>query len=216
MPADLQEAGDDAEALLQAIGYAAFACRKDFVCSNSRPSGDVKPPRLCHQQSHTQALPPTPVVCRRVAGFKRTARQSRASSQRAIPRSCHASLRASSIRPTRSSSIPPPRSRSGIPFAASFRTPLPRTLFASIGYVSQPKADTRNGYFVRAEVAGGRLGVEAHSPSQRCCTRLFLLLQSPVPWMRGADLFDLLRTSPSASATDLRLALKVRMLEFQD
>ena len=30
MPADLQEAGDDAEALLQAIGYAAFALPEGF------------------------------------------------------------------------------------------------------------------------------------------------------------------------------------------
>ena len=44
----------------------------------------------------------------------------------------------------------------------------PRELYcASIGYVTQPKADKRKNYFVRAEIAGPRLGVKRiHLPSQ--------------------------------------------------
>jgi hypothetical protein len=92
----------------------------------------------------------------------------------------------------------------------------PRELhFASIGYVTQPKADTRNGYFVRAEVAGGRLGVKRiHLPSD-AVRDYFYFSNRRCPGFEEQTLFDLVRTSPSASPTDLRLALKVRMLEFQ-
>jgi hypothetical protein len=92
----------------------------------------------------------------------------------------------------------------------------PRELyFASIGYVTQPKADTRNGYFVRAEVAGGRLGVKRiHLPGD-AVRDYFYFSNRRYPGCEEQTLFDLLRTSPSASPTDLRLALKVRMLEFE-
>jgi hypothetical protein len=93
----------------------------------------------------------------------------------------------------------------------------PRELyFASIGYVTQPKADTHNGYFVRAEVAGGRLGVKRiHLPSH-VVRDYFYFSNRRCPGCEELTLFDLLRTSPLASPTDLRLALKVRMLEFQN
>src|SRR5438105_5024098 len=80
--------------------------------------------------------------------------------------------------------------------------------FASIGYVTQPKADKRNEYFVHAEVVDARLGVKRiHLPSDAVRDYFYF----PNRRRRGIEeetLFDLLRTTPSASPTALRLARK--------
>lgn len=92
----------------------------------------------------------------------------------------------------------------------------PRELyFASIGYVTQPKTDKRNSYFVCAEIAGPRLGVkQIYLPSQTV-RDYFYFANRRCPGCEDQTLFELLRTPASASPTDLRLALKVRMLELQ-
>jgi hypothetical protein len=92
----------------------------------------------------------------------------------------------------------------------------PRELyFASIGYVTQPNADKRNQYFVRAEIVDARLGVKRiHLPSD-VVRDYFYFANRRRPGSEEETLFDLLRTAPSASPTDLRLALKVRMIELQ-
>src|SRR5436305_143283 len=92
----------------------------------------------------------------------------------------------------------------------------PRELyFASIGYVTQPKADKRNEYFVRAEIVDARLGVKRiHLPSDAVRDYFYF----PNRRRSGGEeetLFELLRAVPSASTADLRLALKVRMIELQ-
>jgi hypothetical protein len=87
--------------------------------------------------------------------------------------------------------------------------------FSSIGYVTQPKADKRNSYFVRAEVACPRLGVKRiHLPSEAVRDYFYFANRRHVG-SEEETLFDLLRTTPSASPAGLRLALKVRMLELQ-
>jgi hypothetical protein len=92
----------------------------------------------------------------------------------------------------------------------------PRELyFASIGYVTQPKADKRNQYFVRAEVVDARLGVKRiHLPSD-AVRDYFYFANRRRRGIEEETLFDLLRTTPSASPTDLGLALKVRRIEFE-
>lgn len=86
---------------------------------------------------------------------------------------------------------------------------------ASIGYVTQPKADKRNEHFVRAEIVDSRLGVKRiHLPSNAVRDYFYF----PNHRRSGGEeetFFDLLRAAPSASATDLRLALRVRMIELQ-
>jgi hypothetical protein len=87
--------------------------------------------------------------------------------------------------------------------------------FSSIGYVTQPKADKHNSYFVRAEVAGPCLGVKRiHLPSEAVRDYFYFAKRRHVG-SEEETLFDLLRTTPSASPAGLRLALKVRMLELQ-
>ena len=86
---------------------------------------------------------------------------------------------------------------------------------ASIGYVTQPKSDKRSDYFLRAEIAGPRLGVNhIHLPSE-AVRDYFYFSNRRRPGCENETLFDLLRTPPSASPADLRLALKVRTLELQ-
>lgn len=87
--------------------------------------------------------------------------------------------------------------------------------FASIGYVTQPKADKRNNYFVRAEIEGPSLGVRRiHLPGDTV-RDYFYCANRPCVGSEEETLFDLLRTTPSASPAELSLALKVRMLELQ-
>ncbi|HWB84479.1 MAG TPA: hypothetical protein VG675_10090 [Bryobacteraceae bacterium] len=92
----------------------------------------------------------------------------------------------------------------------------PRELFfAPIGYVTQPKPDKRAEYFVRATVTGSRLGVKyVHLPNA-AVRDYFYFSNRGRPGCEEQTLYDLLQTVPSAGPVDLRLALKVRLLEFQ-
>jgi hypothetical protein len=92
----------------------------------------------------------------------------------------------------------------------------PRDLYsAPIAYVTQPRSDKRGECFVRAEVAGGRLGVKFIHLPNLAVRDYFYFHDRRQPGSEEATLFDLLRTVPSASAADLRLAMKVRTLELQ-
>jgi hypothetical protein len=92
----------------------------------------------------------------------------------------------------------------------------PRELyFAPIGYVTQPKPDKRDEYFVRAAVTGSRLGVRhVHLPNA-AVRDYFYFSNRRRPGCDEQTLYDLLQTVPSAGPVDLRLALKVRLLELQ-
>ena len=164
-----------------------------------------------------QALPPTPVVCQRVARLQPDgpAIMCLFSEGNSLKLS---RFLASFINPADQIEFDPTAEDPAREFRllqASGRRPR-ELYFASIGYVTQPKADTHNGYFVRAEVAGGRLGVKRiHLPSD-AVRDYFYFSNRRCPGCEEQTLFDLLRTSPLASPTDLRLALKVRMLEFQN
>jgi hypothetical protein len=92
----------------------------------------------------------------------------------------------------------------------------PRELyFAPIGYVTQPKPDKRNEYFVRAGITAGRLSVRnVHLPNA-AVRDYFYFGNRRHPGCEEQTLYDLLRTVPTAGPVDLRLALKVRLLELQ-
>src|SRR3954453_14632538 len=92
----------------------------------------------------------------------------------------------------------------------------PRELFcAPIGYVTQPRPDKRDEYFVRATVNGSRLGFR-HVPLSNGAVRdYFYFSNRRHSGCEEQTLYDLLRSVPSAGPGDLRLALKVRLLELQ-
>ena len=92
----------------------------------------------------------------------------------------------------------------------------PRELyFVPIGYVTMPKPDTRNEYFVRAAVTASRLGVKHVYLPNEAVRDYFYFSNRRRPGCEEQTLYDVLRTVPSAAPVDLRLALKVRLLELQ-
>jgi hypothetical protein len=87
--------------------------------------------------------------------------------------------------------------------------------FASIGYVTQPKTDKRDEYFLLAEVRDGRLGVRrVHLPSS-AVRDYFYFANRQRPGCEIQTLYDLLRTVPCAALGDLRVAFRVRTLELE-
>jgi len=87
--------------------------------------------------------------------------------------------------------------------------------FVPIGYVTQPKTDKRDEYFVRAEVTDSRLGVRhVHLPAE-AVRDYFYFGNRKRPGCEKQTLYDLLQIPPSASPADLRLALKIRLLELR-
>jgi hypothetical protein len=92
----------------------------------------------------------------------------------------------------------------------------PRELyFAPIGYVTQPTADKRNEYFVRADIVDARLGVKRIHLRGDAVRDYFYFPNRRRSGGEEQTLFELLRAAPSASPADLRLALKVRTIELQ-
>jgi hypothetical protein len=92
----------------------------------------------------------------------------------------------------------------------------PRELYSvPICYVTQPKLDKRGEYFVRAAVTGSRLGVRHIHLPNAAVRDYFYFSNRRRPGCEEQTLFDLLGTVPSAGPVDLRLALKVRLLELQ-
>jgi len=76
----------------------------------------------------------------------------------------------------------------------------PRELYAvPIGYVTVPKPDKRNEYFVRAAVTDSRLGVKhVHLPNE-AVRDYFYFGNRRRPGCEEQTLYDLLRTVPSAA-----------------
>jgi hypothetical protein len=162
------------------------------------------------------ALPPAPVVCQRVSRLQPDGSATRylLSEDRSLTLS---HFLASFIKPTDQIEFDPTAAdpaRELRVLQASERRPR-ELYFASIGYVTQPKADKRNEYFVRAEIVNARLGVKRiHLP----CDAVRDYFYFPNRRRSGGEeetLFELLRAAPPVSPADLRLALKVRMIELQ-
>jgi hypothetical protein len=87
--------------------------------------------------------------------------------------------------------------------------------FGSIGYAAQPKADKRGEYYVRAEAAESRLGLKQIHVSNEAVRDHRYFANRHRPGCEDETLYELLGTAHSASATDLRLAWKVRSLELE-
>jgi hypothetical protein len=87
--------------------------------------------------------------------------------------------------------------------------------FAPVGYVTHPRPDKRQECFLRAEIAGGALGIKGiHLPAP-AVRDYFYQADRRRQWAEPPTLYGLLRVAPSASPGDLRLAYKVRRLELQ-
>jgi len=92
----------------------------------------------------------------------------------------------------------------------------PREFYvASISYVAQPKSDQRGEYFLGAAIPASRLGLKQLHLRNEAVRDYFYFPNRRRSGCEEETLYDLLRAAPSSSPTDLRLALKVRMLELQ-
>jgi len=86
---------------------------------------------------------------------------------------------------------------------------------APIGYAAQPKTDTRDKLYVRAQVSQGRLGISAiHLPCEVLRDH-FYVAKRRQPWDQQPTLYDVLRLPPTASQAELRLGFKLRELELR-
>ena len=83
-----------------------------------------------------------------------------------------------------------------------------------IGYVSQPKQDKRNRYFVSAEVNRGGLGIGAVFVPCDVLREYFYRLTQSGDRTDRPTLYEILRVPASASAAELRVAFKLRDLEL--
>ena len=94
-------------------------------------------------------------------------------------------------------------------------TGRPEIFQADIGYAAQPRKDKRGDLFVLAEVVGPRLGI---STIQLRCDTLrdyFYAGSRNCAFDRQPSFYELLRCSPKASLTELRLAFRLRSLELR-
>src|SRR6516165_6039328 len=83
-----------------------------------------------------------------------------------------------------------------------------------IGYVSQPKQDKRNRYFVSAEVHRGGLGIGAVFVPCDAMREYFYRLTQSGDRADRPTLYEILRIPVCASAAELRVAFKLRDLEL--
>ena len=86
---------------------------------------------------------------------------------------------------------------------------------APISYAAHPKADKRDRLYVRAEVSKGRLGIcSIHLPCE-VIRDYFYVTSRRHGWDCRTSLYDLLRITSTASLAELRVAFKLRQLEFR-
>ena len=96
----------------------------------------------------------------------------------------------------------------------SLRRKARHLYFGRIGYVTQPKTDKRDEYFVRAEVPESSFGIRAlHLPNTVVRDYFYFFAEAP-GGVRGLTLYELLRALPTASPADLRLSYRIRRIEL--
>src|SRR5271157_2745054 len=87
---------------------------------------------------------------------------------------------------------------------------------APIGYVSRPKQDKRNEYFVSAEVRGGSLGISTvFLPCEVLREYFYRVTPTTANGVDHPTLYESLRIPASASPAELRVAFKLRDLELK-
>src|SRR5208337_2416312 len=84
-----------------------------------------------------------------------------------------------------------------------------------IGYVSQPKQDKRNQYYVSAEVRRGSLGIGSIFLPCEVLREYFYRLPHTTERVDHPTLYEVLRIPASASPSELRVAFKLRDLELR-
>ena len=86
---------------------------------------------------------------------------------------------------------------------------------AKISYATHPRKDKRDNLFVTAQVSGGRLGISAMYLRCEVLRDYFYVGSRHRAWEWQSSFYELLRVNPKVSATELRLAFKLRSLELR-
>lgn len=86
---------------------------------------------------------------------------------------------------------------------------------AEIGYAAQPRKDKRDNLVVSTEVRHSHLGVSKIILRCESLRDYFYVANRRQKWDRQPTFYKLLRVSPRASPTELRLAFKIRILEYR-
>jgi hypothetical protein len=86
---------------------------------------------------------------------------------------------------------------------------------AAIGYATQPRKDKRGHLYVLVEVVSRCLGVSAVHLHCETLRDYFYVGNRNCAFDRQPSFYELLRSSPNASLTELRLAFRLRCLELQ-
>jgi hypothetical protein len=86
---------------------------------------------------------------------------------------------------------------------------------AAIGYATQPRKDRRGSLYVLAEVVSPCLGVSAVQLRCEILRDYFYVGNRNRTFDQQPSFYELLRSSPKASLTELRLAFRLRSLEFR-
>jgi curved DNA-binding protein CbpA len=86
---------------------------------------------------------------------------------------------------------------------------------APISYATQPKADKRDRFYVRAEVSKGGLGIcSIHLPCEVIRDYFYVSARGQRRECQ-TSLYDVLRITPAASLAELRVAFRLRQLELR-
>jgi len=86
---------------------------------------------------------------------------------------------------------------------------------ASIGYAAQPKKDKRGELFVSAQVLSPHLGISSIHIRCEMLRDYFYATNRRRTWSQQATFYELLRSNPTASPAELRVAFKLRTLELR-
>ncbi|MCI0723684.1 MAG: hypothetical protein L0338_32705 [Acidobacteria bacterium] len=86
---------------------------------------------------------------------------------------------------------------------------------ASIGYAAQPRKDKRGELFVSAQILSQQLGISAIHIRCKTLRDYFYAANRRRAWNQQATFYELLRSSPTASPAELRVAFKLRTLELR-
>lgn len=86
---------------------------------------------------------------------------------------------------------------------------------ASIGYAAQPRKDKSGELFVSAQVLSQHLGISSIRIRCETLRDYFYAANRRWAWNQQATFYELLRTCPTASPAELRVAFKLRTLELR-
>jgi hypothetical protein len=113
--------------------------------------------------------------------------------------------------------LPDENGRNGTEILIHKRPDLKRkdVYLAQIGYVAKPKEDRRGQFYSLAEVRGSTLGISAVRLNYEVVRDYFYVTRTSRRNKEQPNFYEVLKTTPTASLAELRLAYRLRELELR-